>query len=259
MTPYYEDSHVQIFHGDCVDVMTCQWAAFRTGTSAFDLLCTDPPYGLKQGKRGERGGSGAKVQKTGMFAGKPRTYQGEYGADSDWDSELAPEGVAVARSLAKHQIIFGGNYYHLPPSSCWLVWDKENGETSFADCELAWTNLKKAVRKLTYRWNGMLQEPGVPREQREHPTQKPEAVMRWALMQAPQDVRTVLDPFTGSGTTLVAAKRLGKKAIGIEREERYCEIAARRCAQGSLDLSWQEPEASTGGDVEGAGLFDVTP
>ena len=109
------------------------------------------------------------------------------------------------------------------------------------------------------RWNGMLQEQGVPREHREHPTQKPEAVIRWALMQAPQDVKTVLDPFMGSGTTLVAAKRLGKTAIGIEREERYCEIAARRCAQGSLDLSWQEPEAGSGGDVEGAGLFDVTP
>ncbi len=80
----------------------------------------------------------------------------------------------------------------------------------------------------------MLQEPGVPREHRQHPTQKPEAVIRWALMQAPQAVVTVLDPFMGSGTTLVAAKRLGRKAVGIEREERYREIAAERLAQGAL-------------------------
>jgi DNA modification methylase len=140
----------------------------------------------------------------------------------------------VARSVCRWQIIFGGNYYDLPPSSCWLVWDKDNGPNDFADCELAWTNLKKAVRKLTYRWNGMLQAPGVPRTIRQHPTQKPEAVIRWALIQAPEDVRTVLDPFMGSGTTLVAAKRLGRKAVGIEREERYCEIAAERLQQGAL-------------------------
>lgn len=254
MRPYYSDSHVTIYHGKCEDVMTRLWSAFRTGTSAFDLLCTDPPYGLKQGNRGNRGGSGAKVQKTGLMAGKARVHYGEYGEDSEWDNELAPEAVAMARSLAKHQIIFGGNYYHLPPSSCWLVWDKENGETDFADCELAWTNLKKAVRKLTYRWNGMLQEPSVPREHREHPTQKPEAVIRWALGQAPREVRTVLDPFMGSGTTLVAAKRLGRTAVGIEREERYCEIAARRCAQGALFVEGDGDD--TGGEVHGAGFFD---
>jgi site-specific DNA-methyltransferase (adenine-specific)/modification methylase len=151
-----------------------------------------------------------------------------------WDEDAAPDLVAVARGLCKWQIVFGGNFYDLPPASCYLVWDKDNHDTAFADCELAWTNLKKAVRKLTYRWNGMLQQPGRPKEKRVHPTQKPEAVMVWALTQAPQDVRSVLDPFMGSGTTLVAAKRLGRRCVGIEREERYCEIAAKRLAQGSL-------------------------
>lgn len=111
-------------------------------------------------------------------------------------------------------------------------------------------SLKKAVRKLTYRWNGMLQESGVPREHRQHPTQKPEAVMRWALLQAPTDVITVLDPFMGSGTTLVAAKRLGRKATGIEREERYCEIAAERLRQGALFTSDVNAEAEQIGLLE---------
>jgi DNA modification methylase len=95
----------------------------------------------------------------------------------------------------------------------------------------------------------------MPKEQREHPTQKPEAVMRWALSHAPENVQTVLDPFMGSGTTLVAAKRLGKRAVGIEREERYCEIAARRLQQGSLFVTSDEPRSS--GEVQGA-MFSET-
>jgi DNA modification methylase len=230
MTPYYEESGITIYHGDCRDVLDRE-AAMRTGRATYDLLLTDPPYGI-----GEAGKNHASRGKPFGSAGTNRTqkaYATEYG-HSDWDDKPADEAVAIARSLCRWQIVFGGNYYDLPPASCWLVWDKDNGKSDFADCELAWTNLKKAVRKLTYRWNGMLQEPGVPREHRQHPTQKPEAVIRWALMQAPQDALTVLDPFMGSGTTLVAAKRLGRRAIGIEREERYCAIAAERLRQGAL-------------------------
>jgi DNA modification methylase len=210
MTPYYEEAGIVIYHGDCRDWMP-----------PCDLLLTDPPYGIGEAR-------GKNVSRSNAATAR------NYGVAA-WDDSVSPEAVALAVSVCRWQIVFGGNYYDLPPSSCWLVWDKDN-TGDFADCELAWTNLKKAVRKLRYRWNGMLQEPGCPRTIREHPTQKPEAVMRWALMQAPPDVRTVLDPFMGSGTTLVAAKRLGRKAIGIELEEKYCEIAAKRLAQGALDL-----------------------
>jgi DNA modification methylase len=229
MTPYYEEAGIVIYHGDCRDVLSGD-VALRAGRATYDLLLTDPPYGIKAAKTG-RVGSGKRTKCNG-FAVLDAT---DFGVTT-WDEETADEGVAIARSLCRWQIIFGGNYYALPASSCWLVWDKDNGATDFADCELAWTNLRRAVRKLTYRWNGMLQAPGVPRTFREHPTQKPEAVIRWALMQAPTDAETVLDPFMGSGTTLVAAKRLGRKAIGIELEEKYCEIAAKRLAQGALDL-----------------------
>lgn len=218
MTPYYEQSGVTIFHGDCREVIE-QWEGLRT--QSFDLLLTDPPYGI-----GEARGKNASRSKLAVAV--------DYGT-SDWDDLPAHDVMPRLRAIARDQIIFGGNYYTLPPASCWLVWDKDNGENDFADCELAWTNLKKAVRKLTYRWAGMLQEPGCAREHRQHPTQKPEAVIRWALMQSPTS-RTVLDPFMGSGTTLVAAKRLGKTCVGIERDERYCEIAVRRLAQEALQF-----------------------
>lgn len=214
LSPYYEQDGVTIYHGDAACVLP--------HLEAVDLLLTDPPYGI-----GEARGKNKTRCKLAISR--------DYGA-SDWDDAPVPRWLLdQAIGNARWSIVFGGNYYHLPPSKCWLVWDKENGATDFADCELAWTNLDQAVRKLTYRWQGMLTEPGCPKEARVHPTQKPEAVMRWALMQAPE-ARTVLDPFMGSGTTLVACKRLGRAAIGIERDERYCEIAAQRLAQGALAL-----------------------
>lgn len=233
MTPYYDADGIVIYHGDN-RVVLHEWEGLRT--KSFDLLLTDPPYGLGQGRKASRGGSGASIQKTGFFAGQVRRQQGEYGDDEVWDDELAHEAVARSRALCRHHIIFGGNYYDLGPARCWLVWDKENGDTDFADCELAWTNLDRAVRRLTYRWNGMLQQPGRQKEPRIHPAQKPEPVIVWALGLAPASVKTVLDPFMGIGTTLVAAKRLGKQAVGIEQSERWCEVAATRLAQGALEL-----------------------
>jgi DNA modification methylase len=218
MTPYYEQSGVTIYHGSALTVLD-EFDGLRT--QSFDLLLVDPPYGIDEAAGKNKSRSNVAVAQ-------------DYGM-ATWDARPAHEAIALARRLTRWHIVFGGNYYDLPPSKCWLVWDKDN-TGDFADCELAWTNLDKAVRKFRYRWNGMLQEPGVERTIREHPTQKPEAVMRWALMQAPQDVKTVLDPFMGSGTTLVACKRLGRSCVGIEREERYCEIAARRLQQEALPL-----------------------
>jgi DNA modification methylase len=214
VTPYYQDEAVCIYHGDCREVLP-----FLPKT---DLLLTDPPYGIGEARK--RNASRSKL-----------AVSRDYG-QSDWDDEPPPRWLLeAAMDRTKYHILWGGNYFGLPAASCWLIWDKDNGETDFADCEMAWTNLQKAVRRLRYRWHGMLQEPGCRKEVRVHPTQKPEAVMRWALMQAP-DGCNVLDPFMGSGTTLVAAKRLGRKAIGIERERKYCDLAIERLAQGALAL-----------------------
>jgi DNA modification methylase len=220
-SPFYQDEFVTIYHGDCAEILPI--------IDPVDLLLTDPPYGINvAGKKDGKVGSGGKVKGSNSYALSTSFGQ------SDWDKAIPSEQVFdLMGKISTTQIIFGGNYFPLPPSSCWLVWDKDNAGTDFADCELAWTNKKSAVRKFKWRWNGMLQEDMRRKEIRQHPTQKPLPLMKWCIGQVP-DAKTILDPFMGSGTTLCAAKDLGLKAIGIEREKKYCEIAVQRLKQESL-------------------------
>jgi hypothetical protein len=141
-------------------------------------------------------------------------------------------------NLAKKHIIWGGNYFHLPPSRGYLVWDKGEGMAgrSFAECEYAWCSMDMNAK--IYKRDPLACGDY---KGKEHPTQKPLAVMSWAINQA-SDAETLLDPFMGSGTTLVAAKNLGKRAIGIERELKYCEIAVRRLAQQTLFQATISPQ-----------------
>jgi site-specific DNA-methyltransferase (adenine-specific)/modification methylase len=159
----------------------------------------------------------------------------DYGKD-DWDDEpIGLEHINLMTESAKWLIIYGGNFFQLPPTSCWLVWDKEN-TGAFADAELAWTNLPKAVRLIRFMWNGMLRANGETRG--DHPTQKPIGVMKWSISQLPEPNMTILDPFMGSGTTGVAAVQMHRQFIGIEREPKYFDIACKRIEdaqrQGSL-------------------------
>lgn len=147
----------ELYLGDCMEIMPA--------LEKVDAVVTDPPYGINENSR--------KVASRGKAAA-PRDY-----GDFDWDqSPASPEQIAMMRALSKHQIIFGGNYFELGPTSCWLVWDKQNGDNDFADCELAWTNLQQAVRRIYWRWNGMIRKG---HEERFHPTQKPLGVMEWCL------------------------------------------------------------------------------
>ena len=195
---------VTLYLGDCREILPT--------LGKVDAVVTDPPYGI--------GENSAKVASRGKLA-QPIDY-GHF----DWDQRPIDAAVIdLIRGMSRKQIIFGGNYFDLPPTPCWLVWDKLNGATDFADCELAWTNLDKAVRRVQWRWNGMIRaEKGT----REHPTQKPREVMKWCIGNLPNDCLTILDPFAGSGTTGVAAVQLGRKFIGIEIEESYFNIACRR-------------------------------
>ena len=220
MKLYYQDDWVQIFHGDCRDILP--------ELPKVDLVITDPPYGIGEA-------SGENKSRSNLGVAK------DYGKD-DWDDE--PVNFRLLwelLTLGKHSICFGGNYYPMPPTSCILVWDKDNGSTDFADCELAWTNLPQAVRKFKWRWQGMLQEHGGRnKEQRVHPTQKPLALIKWCISQAQKhgEIKTILDPFAGSGTTGRASKDMQIKCTLIEREEKYCEISAKRMQQEILPLEF---------------------
>ena len=216
-----------LYLGDCLEVMPL--------LGRVDAVVTDPPYGI-----GESAGK-AKTRTSGLTAkvNGAHKYQRDYG-DKNWDDKTADEAVAMAIAISRHQVIFGGNYYDLPPTSCWLVWDKLNGETDFADCELAWTNLPKAVRRLQLLWNGCMRvERHIPRQ---HPTQKPVAVMEWCINHLPPSAQTILDPFAGSGTTLVACQRMGRHGIGIERDPDYFEIMCRRVDEAARQPDLLIPE-----------------
>lgn len=210
----------ELYLGDCMEIMPT--------LGKVDAVVTDPPYGINENSEKVSSRTNAAAVK-------------DYGA-FDWDKEAPPpECIDLMRTISRHQIIFGGNYFTLGPTSCWLVWDKQN-TGDFADCELAWTNLPKAVRRIYWRWNGMIRKG---QEERFHPTQKPLGVMEWCLTHIPE-ATNILDPFTGSGTTGVACVKSGRSFIGIERDDRYFDIACERIrkayAQPDMFVSSQEPK-----------------
>ena len=213
MVEWVEIGRARLACGDCRDVLPT--------LGKVDAVVTDPPYGIKaDSTMAKQGGT-----QYGNAAAAKRHYEA-----TDWDN--APptaEDLMQVIGAAKWSILFGGNYFGLPASRCWLVWDKENGANEFADCELAWTNLNKPVRRIRHMWNGMLRKGQEDRN--DHPTQKPLGVMRWCIGHLPEPNQTILDPFMGSGTTGVAAVQMGRDFIGIEREERYFQIACRRIEQ----------------------------
>ena len=196
--PYYEDGSVTIYHGDCRELLPGE-------PGQYDALVTDPPYGIG-------------------LAANPFRQKFER---SDWDDQPVDRELLEAFiAITEEAVIWGGNYFGLPPHQRFLVWDKiQSPDFTSAMCEQAWTNLGGPAKLCRLK---------VTSYEKQHPTQKPVEVMRWCL--GFTEGETILDPFMGSGTTLRAAKDLGRKAIGIELEERYCEIAAERCSQEVLDL-----------------------
>lgn len=212
MKPYFQNeaAGVTLYHGDCKEILPT--------LPKFDLVLTDPPYGINAART-------RNSQKDGWR---------DYGCDG-WDLEKpAPEIFHAMLTAAPVQIIWGGNYFTdvLPPSMQWLVWDKGQRDFSLADCEFAWSSQKRAARIFTYSRSLALQDG------KQHPTQKPLALIEWCIQQAPPNIKTIVDFFNGSGTTGVACIRLSRQYTGIEIEERYCEISAQRfereIAQGKL-------------------------
>ena len=207
--PYYADEWVTLYHGDCREVD--EW---RT----TDAIVTDPPYGLGDLM------TGGKV-KWGLWAND----RGLRGGGLAWDQEV-PAVVATIPTIAEHCIVWGGHLFGFPPARGWLVWDKIVRNFTSGHCELAWTTLDQPIRAFSCSHGELATEGKL------HPTQKPLRLMTWCIGFLPESAGTIADPFAGSGSTLVAAKALGRRAIGVELDERYCEIAAKRLSQGVLDF-----------------------
>lgn len=220
MKPYYEHGGITIYHGDCREIVS---------SLKFGAVVSDPPWGTDTACDSRR------------FTSKPSAWwsDGKRAAVKS-HKQIAGDKVEFDPRpfLTKQTILWGANNFtrNLGHSNGWLIWDKRLGVEQIAEkgwplgeAELAWTNVLGSTRVFRNRWVGLIRST----EQGEfyHPTQKPVELMEWCLRFVKDKSLLILDPFMGSGTTLVAAKNLGRKAVGIELEERYCEIAAKRLSQ----------------------------
>jgi DNA modification methylase len=187
-----------LYLGDCLEVMPT--------LGKVDAVVTDPPYGIADKWKGG-------------FSEKHGWKKAEYESTirNEWDDKPpSKEFFDMLRGQSNQQIIWGGNYFDLPPSRCWLIWNKPERNFTLAEAEIAWTNRDNVIRVLDHKRS----DTG-----RTHPTQKPIEVMSWSVKFT---TGTVLDPFMGSGTTGVACVKLGRKFIGIELEPKYFDIACQR-------------------------------
>jgi site-specific DNA-methyltransferase (adenine-specific) len=200
-----------IYLGDCQQ-------AFEMGKK-WDLAIVDPPYGI--------GEDGSKNHTRGKIA-KAKDYKPFSGNDKEPPAKGFFDDI---RRYSQNQIIWGANHFisKIPfDSSCWVVWDKENGESDFADCELAWTSFSTAVRRLKFRWAGMLQEDMKNKETRVHPTQKPVALYKWLLKNYAKPGDTILDTHGGSMSIVIACIEMGFDIDIWEKDPDYFAAAKKR-------------------------------
>lgn len=219
---YYDRDGATIYLGDCRDILPQL-------VETVDLLLSDPPYGVNE--RTDR-----KARQRSALA-EANDFPPVYGDDEPFDPSHLLHFPRI--------VLFGANHYadRLPPSPSWIVWDKRAGMTSKrgdtlndnGDAELAWTNLGGPVRTFSHLWMGMMKE-SERNKRRVHPTQKPIGVMARIIAENTQPGDLILDPYMGSGSTLRAALNLGRRCIGIEISERYCETAVQSLSQIALPM-----------------------
>jgi len=186
----------------------------------FDLAIVDPPYGI-----------GADVAKNGSKG------QRDYYNTETWDVKPDKEYFTELQRVSKNQIIWGANHLgYMPSSSCWIVWNKENGNNSYADCELAYASFKTAVRKVDIRWHGMLQHDMKNKEVRIHPTQKPVKLYEWLLMNYAEKGQKILDTHLGSGSIAMACHNLKYDLTACELDTEYYNAAMKRLDQHTAQL-----------------------
>ncbi|WP_282638077.1 DNA methyltransferase [Sphingobacterium thalpophilum] len=208
----------------------------------FDLAIVDPPYGIG-------------IASKGTIGGKGRAKAKNYGAKL-WDNKTPDQKYFNELfRVSKNQIIWGANHFisKMPfDSSCWIVWDKINGETDFADCELAWSSFESAVRQLRFMWNGFNQSqsfsnPELPhgnhkiKEQRIHPTQKPVALYKWLLDKYAKKGDKILDTHLGSGSIAIACHDYGFELTACELDKEYYDKAVDRIRRHTNQLNLFTP------------------
>ena len=202
--------NITLYNADCMDIMR------GMADNSFDLAIVDPPYGINKDRPRGAGVLGPKS----CYATK------------NWDRETpSDEYFNELRRVSKNQIIWGANYFMdkiAARSSCWVVWDKQNGKNDFADCELAYTSFNSAARLFVFKWQGMLQGDMKHKEKRIHPTQKPVALYKWLLTNYAKPGNKILDTHLGSGSICIACDDLGFEMTGIELDHDYYEAAKNR-------------------------------
>lgn len=213
--PIYDVDGITLYCDDCREILP--------QIGKVDLLLTDPPYGILNLESGTSRAVRKSARSSGSGKLKDRMLNT---SDFSWDASGPTKDELIAiRGKADKQIIWGGNYFELPPCRGILCWDKCQPWPNFSQVEIAWTNLERPAALFKYDKSFV--------DNKTHPTQKPTALMRWCIGIA-GECETILDPFAGSGTTLLAAKLEGRRAIGIEISHKYCESAMNRLKQGVL-------------------------
>ena len=211
--------NAELWLGDCMDYMK------PLLDKMFDLAIVDPPYGIGAGKGTEIYiSNNKKWDNKGIVKNECTIY-------GDWDSEIPDEKYFQELfRVSNNQIIWGGNYFNLPPSPCYIVWDKENGDSFFADGELAWTSYKTKLRIFRYLSCGFMGSHK-NRDTRIHPTQKPVKLYEWLLTNYAKPGQVILDTHLGSGSSAIACNKMGYKLVGIEKDEDYFNAACERIDQ----------------------------
>jgi site-specific DNA-methyltransferase (adenine-specific) len=217
-----KEDKTRSFNVDCIEFMATVSDKF------YDLAIVDPPYGIgESGKTNHSRGKLAKAKNYKSFAGH------------DLDSPDLKYFKELSR-VSKNQIIWGANHFisKIPfNSSCWIVWDKDNGGSDFADCELAYTSFKSSVRKFKYTWNGMLQENMKNKEFRIHPTQKPISLYEWLLINYAKEGEKILDTHGGSQSSRIACFNLGFQMDILELDKFYFDEGNKRFEQHKKQLT----------------------
>jgi site-specific DNA-methyltransferase (adenine-specific) len=213
----------EVYNCDCLEYMRSIPDKF------FDLCIADPPYGI---------GADVRQQNRAGKKSKGALCESKSYKSSDWDRQApSVELFNEILRVSKNAVVWGANHFisKLPyDSSCWIVWDKDNGVNSYADCELAWTNFNSAVRKFRYKWHGMFQENMGHKEERIHPTQKPIVLYGWLLDKYAIGGGKIFDPFLGSGSSRIAAYKKGYDFYACELDKDYFEAQERRFRQECL-------------------------